>query len=41
MGIELYIGKNTSVMDALWGTARQVTDILQRGSDLEDLIKYF
>ena len=28
MGVELYIGQNTSVINTLRGTARQVTDTL-------------
>ena len=41
MGVELCIGKDTFIMDTLWGTAGQIADILQGGSDFEDLIRYF
>ena len=40
-GVELCIGEDTSVTDTLWGTAGQVADILQEGSDFKNLIKYF
>jgi len=41
MGIEPSIGNNPSIMETLWGAAGQVTETLQGGGDLKDLIRYF
>ena len=41
MGIGLYIGDNPSIIDTLWETAGQVINILLKGGDLKNLIKYF
>ena len=41
IGIEPSISDNPFITDTLQGTARQVTEILQGGGDLKDLIRYF
>ena len=40
IGIEPSIGDNPSITDTLQGTTGQVTEILQGGGDLKDLIGY-
>ena len=41
MGIKPSIGDNPSITDTLRGTAGQVAEILQGGSDLKDPTRYF
>ena len=40
ISIKPSIGNNSSIIDTLQGTARQVIETLQRGGDLKDLIGY-
>ena len=41
MGIKPSIGDTLFIINTLWGTAKQVINILYGGSNVKNIIKYF